>query len=83
MAWGKATKIDKITNVILTIRYFKICSNIHIDSAVQPSLDETNKFWKIAPLVSSIKNACLQLPGEEHCLINKKMIPFTGRDPAK
>jgi len=54
-----------------------------LGAAAAPQPGDTNKFWKIEPLMSIIRNACRKLPREEHCSVDEQMIPFTGRVPAR
>ena len=81
--WAKATRIDRIADTISRNRFYKIRSNFHINSVAEPQPSNINKFWKDEPLIIAMRDACLMLPREEHCAIDKQMIPFTGRMPAR
>lgn len=81
--WTPTTRIPIIADTMTVNRYFKLRYNLHIVSQRDPPVGETNKFWKVQPLIDSIRNACKELPFEEHNSIDEQMIPFTGRVPAK
>ena len=83
MYWFKANRIDRIAESMPLNRYFKIGANILVNAAIAPDSNNKTKFWKVEPIISAIRSACLQLPREETCAIDKQMIPFTERVPAK
>ena len=83
MYWFKANRIDRIAESMPLNRYLKIRANIHVNAAIAPDSNNKTKFWKVEPIISAIRSACLQLPREENCAIDEQMIPFTGRVPAK
>ena len=67
-AWDKVSSIDKVSNAISADKFFKL----HINSAAVPHPNKTNKFKKIEPLVTIVRNECLTLCREEHCSIDEK-----------
>ena len=83
MYWQPATRIDRVADIMPVNRFFLIRQYINAVSAREPPKTNKDKFWKIAPVIAAVCKACLQLPGEEFSSIDKQMIPFTGRMPAK
>ena len=83
MYWQPATRIDRIAESMPVNRFFKLRQNIHAVSAREPPKDNTNKFWKVDPVVTAVHNMCRLLPHEEYCSVDDQMIPFTERMPAK
>ena len=83
MYWQKATRIDSIANAMTVNRFFKIRKNIHSVAAREPDENNKDKFWKIKPVVESVRNTCLSLLRKEYSSVDEQMIPFTGRMPAK
>ena len=45
--------------------------------------ESTNIYWKVAPIIDAVRNACITLPPEENNSINEQMIPFQGRVPGR
>ena len=72
MAQNKALRIAKAANAISANRIFKLRSNIHVNSAADPYLFETNKFWKTEPLVATVRNACREVAGKNTALLTSK-----------
>lgn len=64
--------------------FFKLRSALHITDQnafrEEPSVD---KFWKVRPLLEAIRIQCLELEVLENSSIDERMVPFTGRVPAK
>ena len=58
-------------------------TSLHIVSLRDKPEHETNKFWKVYPLIEAVRQKCLSLVREEYLSIDEQMIPFTGRAPAK
>ncbi|XP_033124673.1 piggyBac transposable element-derived protein 3-like [Anneissia japonica] len=77
------TRVDRIANVMPVNRYFLLRTNLHINAAREPDAGNTNKFWKVKPVLDAVRNCCVELPREEYCAVDEQMIPFTGRVPAK
>lgn len=43
------------------IRLFKLRTAVHITDASGPAANNTDKFWKVRPLVDVVREQCLQL----------------------
>lgn len=43
------------------IRLFKLRTAVHITNASGPAANNTDKFWKVRPLVDVVREQCLQL----------------------
>jgi len=51
-----------------------------VDINNRPS--QADRFWKIKPIIDSIRNACLSIPRNVSCYsIDEQMIQFLGRTP--
>ncbi|XP_033113148.1 uncharacterized protein LOC117113820 [Anneissia japonica] len=83
MYWQYMTRVDRIANVMPVNRYFLLRTNLHINAAREPDAGNTNKFWKVKPVLDAVRNRCVELPREEYCAVDEQMIPFTGRVPTK
>ena len=56
---------------------------LHIVSLRDKPEHETNKLWKVYPLIEAVRQKCLSLVREEYLSIDVQMIPFTGRATAQ
>ena len=81
MYWQPAARIDRVAGIMPVNRFFEIRQYMHAVSAREPN--NKDKFWKIAPVIAAVREACLQLPKEEFSSVDEQMIPFTGRMPSK
>ncbi|GBP74845.1 Chimeric ERCC6-PGBD3 protein [Eumeta japonica] len=41
--------------------------------------DNTDKLWKIRPIITKVQEKCYTLPRSKHLSIDEQMIPFSGR----
>ncbi|XP_065665356.1 piggyBac transposable element-derived protein 3-like [Hydra vulgaris] len=82
MYWQRATRVNAVADVMPVNRYFQLRNSIRINADPNPE-QGTNKFWKVQPLINTVRSRCLKLPREEYNSVDKQMIPFTGRVPAK
>ena len=83
MFWQRVTRVDRIANAMPVNRYFQLRTNVHINASQQPDPGNENKFWKVQPLIDTVRKRCRELPREEFCSVDEQMVPFTGRVPAK
>ena len=58
-------------------------TSLHIVSLRDQPEHESNKFWKVSPLIEAERQKCLSLVREEYLSIDEQMVPFTGRALAK
>ncbi|KAK9701759.1 Transposase IS4 [Popillia japonica] len=64
MYWAKTTKVNAIASVMSRDRFFKIRNNLKVivDADVPAEVKQNNRFYKIRPVIESIRNGCLSLP---------------------
>lgn len=56
---------------------------LHATDSNAPVNATKNKFWKVAPIVDTVRERCLQLEPLPNNSIDEQMVPFTGRVVAK
>ena len=83
MYWRTHTRIALVADNINVNRYFKVRTNLHVNSQQEAAVGETCRFWKVKPVIEAVRKRCKELPLEEYSSIDEQMIPFTGRMPAK
>lgn len=64
MYWAAKTRVPKIAYCMTRTNFFLIRSNLTCRDYLTVSQDEKsiNKFWKIAPMINSVRSACLDNP---------------------
>ena len=67
-----ATRLDRIPENMPVNRFFKLRQNIHAVAAREPPKDNTNKFWKVDPVITAVRNTCRLLAHEEYFLLMSK-----------
>ncbi|GBN92838.1 hypothetical protein AVEN_167886-1 [Araneus ventricosus] len=62
MVWERFTRIPVIADNIARDRFFQIRSNLKVinDNDVSDDSKKSDKFWKVRPLLSKIRERCLQ-----------------------
>lgn len=83
MYWARKTRVPQIADVMSRNNFFLIQSNLTFRNYITLSQEEksTNKFWKVWPLLQSVRQACNPRP---QCLsIDEQMIPFHGQASAR
>jgi len=81
MYWQRGIQFDLIAQAITRDRFFLLRSCLHyVDINNRPP--QADRFWKIKPIIDSVRNACLSIPRNVSCFsIDEQMIPFLGRIP--
>jgi hypothetical protein len=81
MYWANKTRVPQVADCMSRTHFFLIRNNLTCrDYARVPDAEkDSNKFWKVAPLLDSIRNACLQNPRSTNVSIDEQMIPFHGK----
>lgn len=83
MYWQQRTRIAVVADAMNLNRFFKLRTAVHITDASGPAPNNTDKFWKVRPLVDVVRARCLELDVMEQSSVDEQMIPFTGKVPAK
>ncbi|XP_050511228.1 piggyBac transposable element-derived protein 3-like [Diabrotica virgifera virgifera] len=85
MYWARKTKAECISNLMRRDKYFCIRKNLKIvyDGDVTDEEKNAYKFWKVEPLIRSVKTGCLLNPKPQVVAIDEQMIPFWGHCPAR
>lgn len=81
MYWQRGIQFDLIAQAITRDRFFLLRSCLHfVDVNNRPP--HADRFWKIKPIIDSVRNACLSIPRNIGCFsIDEHMIQFFGRIP--
>ncbi|KAH7960922.1 hypothetical protein HPB49_024856 [Dermacentor silvarum] len=66
-------------------RFFELRSYVHfVDKlSITPNEREENRLVLVKPILTSFRNACLELPRSRDVSIDEQMIPFSGRCPVR
>ncbi|XP_064469018.1 piggyBac transposable element-derived protein 3-like [Ornithodoros turicata] len=81
MYWQNGLRFEMISSVMPREEFKVLRTNLHFVDTVKPPPDaQTNKLWKVQPVVESVRNQCLRLERTSSCYsVDEQMIPFTGR----
>lgn len=81
MYWRKGIELSAISTCMPRDRFLALRSNLHfVDTVNIPKDAETNKLWKVQPVIDAVRNRCMELPRDSGTYsIDEQMIPFTGR----
>ena len=82
MYWEPSFRVTSIVDVIPRNRFLTLMTSLTATSEENPPANNTNKYWKVEPVVEYVRNACRSLSPEEFNSVDEQMIPFTGRIPA-
>lgn len=85
MYWAQKTKIPKISETMTRNMFFLIRNNLCTRDYNQVTNEEkqSNRFWKVAPLLKSVRQACLENPRGAEVSMDEQMIPFHGKTGAR
>lgn len=61
-------------------RIFKLRNFLHVvdNLSVPEAVKETNKLWKVQPILDAVREKCLTLARAKELSIDEQMIPFSG-----
>ena len=83
MYWQTSYHVPGIADVMTQKRLLTIFENLAARSNQERSREATNIYWKVAPIIDAVHNACISPPPEENNSIDEEMIPFQGRVPGR
>ena len=80
MYWQEAMRVPLISESITENRFSEIISMIHFNDNSIIDGNESNRLFKIQPLVDALKhNFCSSVLPETCMAVDEQMIPFKGR----
>lgn len=81
MCWEQRTRYPLVADNISRDRFYSLRSSLKVvdDDAVSDNEKSTDRYWKVRPLLSMIRKACLQHPRPDIVCIDEQMVPFHGQ----
>ncbi|CAG4951870.1 unnamed protein product [Parnassius apollo] len=80
MYWANRTRVAMIADHMTRDRYFKIRTNLKLVNDLEvDEASKQNKFWKVNPLIKTVRKACLETSRSQHISVDEQMIPFWGQ----
>jgi len=81
MYWGERTRISAVADHMTRNRFRMIRNNLKVvvDSDVNKDDKANYAFWKIKPLLESVRKGCLENQKSKEVSIDEQMIPFHGK----
>ena len=85
MYWSGVTRVPRIADAMARDRFFKIRNNLKVvdDDAVSAVVKESDRLWKVRPLLEKVKQTCLTRMRDGEVSIDEQMIPFSGSTSLK
>lgn len=82
MYWQGGIALELVSIAITRDRFLSILTHLHyVDVNNRPPKNKS-RFWKIQPLIESVRNACRNIPRSIGLYsIDEEMVSFTGRCP--
>ncbi|XP_049520990.1 piggyBac transposable element-derived protein 3 [Dermacentor silvarum] len=83
--WSRMFRVDLVAQAMPRNRFFELRSYVHfVDKlSITPNEREENRLVLVKPILTSFRNACLELPRSRDVSIDEQMIPFSGRCPVR
>lgn len=83
--WSRMFRIELIAQAMTRNRFFELRSYVHfIDKLSLPDEEqEKNRPFLVKPIITSFRNACIELPRSREVSMEEQMIPFSGRCPVR
>lgn len=80
MYWAFGTRVPEIADKMPRNRFFSIrsCLKLVMDDDVPTEIRSNDKFWKIRPLLKTVRAGCLQNPRTRKVSIDEQIVPFWG-----
>uniref|UniRef100_A0A1B6IDW9 PiggyBac transposable element-derived protein domain-containing protein n=1 Tax=Homalodisca liturata TaxID=320908 RepID=A0A1B6IDW9_9HEMI len=85
MYWASATRVPMICETMSRERYLLLRRNLKVvdDALISDETRKSNKFWKVQPLIDTVRQACLANPRSSKVSIDEQMVPFWGSCPSR
>lgn len=84
MYWSKELRFHPISDVLSRDRFKDINRFIHFNDnskqVLQRSDPEYDRYFKIRPVLDSLRNSCLSIEPEEKMSVDEQMIPYKGKN---
>ncbi|XP_054259872.1 piggyBac transposable element-derived protein 3-like [Macrosteles quadrilineatus] len=80
MYWASRTRIPQISDAMPRNKYFLIRNHIRCRDYTNVSDEEKarNKYWKVSPVIDSVRASCLLNPRPNEVSMDEQMVPFWG-----
>ena len=78
MYWQTSYRVPGIANLMTQKRFLMIFANLSARNNQERPRESANLYWKVAPIIDAVRNACMSLPPEENNSIDEQLIPFQG-----
>lgn len=80
MAWATRTRVPMVANARTRDRYFLLRNRVKIvDDDIPQHEKKADAYWKVRPLLTSVRKQCLQTPRTEYMSLDEQIIPFHGK----
>lgn len=85
MYYDVRTQVPAIASIVPRDKFFAIRNNLKLvyDNDVTDEEKAATKFWKVGPLVNSVRTGCRLNERSQQVAIDEQMVPFWGRCPAR
>ena len=77
--WSKARRYNLIADAMTFNRFSVLRNNLHCVDNLQDNNRDSDKFWKIRPIMKQSLNVMLQQQPEKNVCVDEQIIPFKGR----
>ena len=77
--WSKARRYNLIADAMTFNRFSVLRNNLHCVDNLQDNNRDSDKFWKIRPIMKQSLNVMLQQQPEKTVCVDEQIIPFKGR----
>lgn len=80
MYWQRKTQVSQVADNMARTKYFIIRNNLRVrEYADVPDQEkDSDKFWKVAPLINAVRAGCLSNPRDKQVSMDKQMMFFWG-----
>ncbi|XP_047118533.1 uncharacterized protein LOC124799040 [Schistocerca piceifrons] len=81
MCCEQCTRYPMVAENISRDHFYCLIASLKVvvDNAVSDNVKTTDRYWKIRPMLTMIRKACLQHPCPKMVSIDEQMVPFHGQ----